>query len=186
MEKYFGAYVQQLGLSFQDLMSLGRQNPADESEPFCMTVLAIRLSAHTNAAAAQTAPVPRGGWQGIWPDVPESDIPITHITNGVHIPSWISFEMSTLYQRYIGPKWFEDPDSKRVWERIDRTSTPNRGAPTSAGASAWWRSPAGGSSASSSGAALRARSRASPPRCSTRGAGLQASPAGSPPTSGAT
>ncbi|HNR38793.1 MAG TPA: alpha-glucan family phosphorylase [Acidobacteriota bacterium] len=120
MEKYFGAYVQQLGLSFQDLMSLGRQNPGDEAEPFCMTVLAIRLSAHTNAVSRLHGTVSRRMWQGIWPDVPESDIPITHITNGVHIPSWISFEMSTLYQRYIGPNWFEDPDSKRVWERIDR------------------------------------------------------------------
>lgn len=120
MEKYFRGYAQRLGIPFDELMNLGKQNPADPAEPFCMTVLALRLSASNNAVSKLHGSVSRKMWQTIWRDLPEMDIPIVHITNGVHIPSWISAEMATLYQRYLGPNWAEDPDNKRVWERIDR------------------------------------------------------------------
>ncbi len=120
MEKYFTDYCNGLGIAFQDLMGLGRQNPEDESEAFCMTVLALKLSASSNAVSQLHGEVSRKMWRNIWPQLPDSDIPICHITNGVHIPSWISYEMGTLYQRYLGPNWAEDPDNKRVWERIDR------------------------------------------------------------------
>jgi len=120
MEKYFRHYADELGIPFAHLMGLGRQNPDDSNEPFCMTVLALKLSHYTNAVSKLHGSVSRRMWQNVWKGTPEIDIPIQHITNGVHIPSWISHEMGGLYQRYLGPKWTEDPDNERVWERIDR------------------------------------------------------------------
>jgi starch phosphorylase len=58
-------------------------------------------------------------WRDIWPHVKTEDVPISSITNGIHIPSWISDEMAELFDRYLGPKWKEDPDNQKVWERID-------------------------------------------------------------------
>ncbi|MBN2433325.1 MAG: alpha-glucan family phosphorylase [Acidobacteria bacterium] len=120
MERYFQGYAEELGIPFPQLMGLGRQNPDDSNEPFCMTVLALKLSNYTNAVSRLHGSVSRKMWQNVWKGTPEIDVPIQHITNGVHIPSWISHEMGSLYQRYLGPKWTEDPDNERVWERIDR------------------------------------------------------------------
>jgi starch phosphorylase len=58
-------------------------------------------------------------WQGIWPGVPEDEVPITSITNGIHIPSWLSLDMARLYDRYLGPRWLERPDDQTLWERVD-------------------------------------------------------------------
>jgi starch phosphorylase len=57
-------------------------------------------------------------WKEIWPEVPEDEIPIRHITNGVHHSSWISWDMSTLLDRYLGPRWIEAPDDPAVWDRV--------------------------------------------------------------------
>jgi len=120
MEKYFRTYCEQLGISFEELMALGRQDPQDVSEHFCMTVLALKLSRFYNGVSKLHGEVSRKMWVRVWNGQPEIDIPIIHITNGVHIPSWISHEMADLYQRYLGPNWAEDPDNDRVWERIDK------------------------------------------------------------------
>jgi len=119
MGKYFGKYAEDLGLSFNECLALGRQNPDDNNEAFCMTMLAIRLSNYRNGVSKLHEEVSRGMWKGIWPAFPERDVPIVSVTNGVHIPSYISQEMADLYNRYLGPRWIEDPDNKRVWERVD-------------------------------------------------------------------
>ncbi|MEE9611816.1 MAG: alpha-glucan family phosphorylase [Desulfatiglandales bacterium] len=120
MEAYFSDYAGDLGISMPVLLALGRANPWQKDEPFGMTILAIRLSAYVNGVSRIHGEVSRKMWQGIWAELPVEDVPITHITNGVHIPSWISHEMATLYDRYLGPRWVEDPDNERVWERIDQ------------------------------------------------------------------
>jgi starch phosphorylase len=122
MERYFANYVRDLGLSFQEFLALGRQNPADSSESFCMTVLALRMAARSNGVARLHGQVSRRMWQGLWPEVPEDEIPIVHITNGVHFPSWISRDMKELYDRYLGPRWREEPADQSVWQRTERIS----------------------------------------------------------------
>jgi len=119
MGKYFGKYAEELGVSFNDFMALGRQNPDNDQEDFCMTVLAIRLSNYRNGVSKLHREVSRGIWKGLWPVIPERDVPIVSVTNGVHIPSYISQEMADLYNRYLGPRWIEDPDNQKVWERVD-------------------------------------------------------------------
>ena len=119
MDKYFSAYYSELGLSREEFLALGRANPADNGEPFSMAVLALRLAAHTNGVSRLHGRVARKMWQSLWPGVPEDEVPITSITNGVHIPSWISFDMAGLYDRYLGPRWLAHQADQTVWGRVD-------------------------------------------------------------------
>jgi glycogen phosphorylase len=107
VEKYLGAYWPQLGLDRERFLALGRIRPDDAHEPFCMTVLAIRLAAYTNGVSLLHGAVSRKMWSGIWPEVPLDEIPIGSITNGVHLQSWISRDMAALFDRYLGPRWRE-------------------------------------------------------------------------------
>ena len=117
MDRYFGDYFRGLGVSRQDFLALGRQNPCDNARIFCMTVLALRLAATSNGVSRLHGEVSRHMWQGIWPGVPEEEIPIGHVTNGVHFRTWISAEMNQLYDRYLGPRWREEPADEGVLER---------------------------------------------------------------------
>ena len=114
MARYLGDYVQGLGLSREEVLAFGRQEPNDQRD-FCMTVLALRLSSHSNGVSKLHGEVSRRMWQMLWPQVPVDEIPILHITNGVHFRSWISQEMNQLYDRYLGPHWREEPADREVW-----------------------------------------------------------------------
>ena len=118
MDRYFGGYAPQLGLTLPDLLALGRSAPSDAQSDFCMTVLALRLSSHNNGVSKLHGDVSRRMWQALWPSVPVNEIPIRHITNGVHFRSWISLEMNQLYDRYFGPRWREEPADSEVWGRV--------------------------------------------------------------------
>jgi starch phosphorylase len=103
----------------QEFLGLGRQNPRDANEPFCMTVLALRLSNLSNGVSKLHGSVSRKMWKAIWPDLPEAEIPITSITNGVHTRSWLAPEMWQLYDRYLGIQWEEKPTDYSIWKRVD-------------------------------------------------------------------
>jgi len=117
MDRYFGDYSRRLGLSRDDFLALGRKAPHDQGE-FCMTVLALHLSSQSNGVSKLHGDVSRRMWQGLWPGVPVDEIPIQHITNGVHFRSWISLEMNQLYDRYLGPNWRDEPALNEVWNRV--------------------------------------------------------------------
>ena len=117
MDRYFGDYMHHLGLSRADFLALGRTSPQDQGE-FCMTVLALHLCSHANGVSKLHGEVSRRMWQVLWPGVPTDEIPIGHITNGVHFRSWISLEMNHLYDRYLGPQWREEPADRDVWCRV--------------------------------------------------------------------
>lgn len=118
MKKYFTEYLKELQISFDEFIGLGRETPTNKSEDFCMTVLAIKASAYCNGVSELHSRVSREMWKNMFLKLPVEDIPIIHITNGVHIPSFISQDMSELFNRYLGPRWKEDPDNKKVWERV--------------------------------------------------------------------
>jgi starch phosphorylase len=120
IEKYLGTYSQALGLSLQEFLGLGRQDPGNDREPFCMTILALHLASHSNGVSKLHGSVARRMWQGVWPGVPVDEIPITSITNGVHFRSWISYELDLLYDRYLGPRPREAPADQSVWKRMER------------------------------------------------------------------
>ena len=117
MEKYFRTFVTRLGMDFESFLGLGRRRPADPYEGFCMPVFGLRLSYKTNGVSRLHARVARDMWYEIWPEADRADVPITHVTNGVHIPSYLSRDLVRLYDRYLGPGWTEDPDSEKIWEK---------------------------------------------------------------------
>lgn len=118
MEHYFTSYRQRLGLGRSEFLALGRENPHDDGEPFTMTILAMRMSAHTNAVSELHGDVTRRMWQSVWPKLPVGELPIDHITNGVHLPSWISADMAGLYDRYLGPRWRQEPTDRALWRQV--------------------------------------------------------------------
>ncbi len=119
VEQYFSAHLPQLKISREDFLGLGRQNPKDQNEQFCMTVLAIRLANTSNGVSRLHGTVSRKMWKNIWPELPEPEIPITSITNGVHTRSWLAPEMAQLYDRYLGVQWEERPTDHSIWKRAD-------------------------------------------------------------------
>ena len=120
MEKYFGSFCRKLDIPASKFLSLGRMNPNDEREGFCLTVLALRLARHCNGVSGLHGEVSRNMWKGIWPNVPMKELPIKSITNGIHSKSWISIDMAQLFDRYLGPRWEHSPEDHDVWEKIDK------------------------------------------------------------------
>ncbi len=119
MERYFSDYMRSLGITRHEFMALGRVNPYDEGEPFCMTILALNMAAFSNGVSRLHGEVSRAMWQSLWPQLPQDEIPIDHVTNGVHFESWISRDMKQLYDRYLGPRWREEPADHSVWKRAE-------------------------------------------------------------------
>lgn len=119
VDRYFSDFMQRLGIGHKEFLALGRQDPENESEDFCMTVLALRLASHSNGVSKLHGAVSRQMWNRVWPDVPEQEVPIGHVTNGVHLRTWVSLEMNQLYDRYLGPKWREEPADSALWRRTE-------------------------------------------------------------------
>ena len=118
MEKYFWHYWDELGLNRESFMALG-EYPQEWGSTFNMTVLALRNAAHTNAVSQLHGQVSRRMWRPIWPDVPEKEVPITNITNGVHLPTWMAGSMGRLLAKHLGTKWLEHHDDPALWARVD-------------------------------------------------------------------
>jgi starch phosphorylase len=109
MERYLGGYVWEMREPWERFLALGRHDPNDKDEPFNMTLLALRSSGRANGVSKLHGEVSRKMWNGVWPELAEEDVPIGHITNGVHIPTWISPSMEKLYDEWIGRDWRTDP-----------------------------------------------------------------------------
>jgi glycogen phosphorylase len=122
MDRHFYEFIPKLGIDRKRFLALGRRNPEDERESFCMTILALRMASFSNGVSRLHGKVSRQLWRDLWPGVPEDEIPITHITNAVHFQSWISQEMEQLYERYLGPSWREQPAEQSVWQRVESIS----------------------------------------------------------------
>jgi glycogen phosphorylase len=119
IEHYLGSYLSQLKIDRNTLLGLGRQNSHDQSENFCMTVLALRLANVSNGVSKLHGKVSRRMWRAVWPELPEAEVPITSITNGVHTQSWLSPEVAQLYDRYLGTQWRERPIDHGAWRRVE-------------------------------------------------------------------
>lgn len=120
VEHYFSPYCADIGISVDELLRMGRVRPDDAGDGFNMAVLAVRLSYGTNAVSRLHRDTTRKMWKELWPGVPLSETPIGSVTNGIHIPSWISNELGSLLDRYLGPKWREDPRDRLLWERVEQ------------------------------------------------------------------
>ncbi|MGA6987552.1 MAG: alpha-glucan family phosphorylase [Terriglobales bacterium] len=118
IEEHLGPLREALGLSKKNFMALGRENP-ESDERFCMTVLGLKLSRHANAVSSLHGEVSRAMWTGLFPGKPEDEVPIGHITNGVHAPTWLAPQMFRLYDRHLGTGWHLRSSEAKIWEGID-------------------------------------------------------------------
>jgi glycogen phosphorylase len=119
IEEHLGPLRDQLGISQENLMGFGREHPTDPGETFCMTVLGLKLARRVNAVSSLHGEVSRAMWKGLYPGRPEDAVPIGHITNGVHVPSWLAPQMFRLYDRHLGVDWQKRSGSKSTWEAIE-------------------------------------------------------------------
>ena len=118
IEEHLGPLRDQLKISYEQLMGLGRVEPHNEGESFCMTVLGLKLSRRANAVSALHGHVSRRMWAHLWPWRVEEEIPIGHITNGVHVPSWLAWQMLQLYERNFPGGWLQRMGEPEAWEQI--------------------------------------------------------------------
>src|ERR1700752_3685233 len=109
-------YIAELGLSKEEFLGLGRVEPGNQAERFGLTPLAIRMCRSTNGVSLKHGEVSRALWQKLWPDQPVNEVPITHITNGVHAPTWISPLLRYLCEKYVGADWNVKLRNRKVWE----------------------------------------------------------------------
>ncbi|HBN25882.1 MAG TPA: DUF3417 domain-containing protein [Desulfobacteraceae bacterium] len=119
VRSYLAPFEERLGVSVDEIISWGqhKDSPADTS--ISMFVLALQMAEHCNGVSRLHGKVARKMWKYVWPKIPETEIPISHITNGIHIPSWISIDNAILLERYIGPEWYVKPLDRREGERIN-------------------------------------------------------------------
>ena len=118
IEEHLGPLRDELGISFEQLMGLGRVEPQNEHETFCMTVLGLKLSRKANAVSNLHGHVSRRMWAHLWPWRAEEEIPIGHITNGVHVPTWLAYQMMQLYDRNFEPGWMARLSDPEIWMGI--------------------------------------------------------------------
>lgn len=118
IEEHLGPLRDELGISLEQLMGLGRVEPQNEHETFCMTVLGLKLSRRANAVSNLHGHITRRMWAHLWPWRVEEEIPIGHITNGVHVQSWLAWQMQQLYDRHFPIEWVQNLGEPEVWQGI--------------------------------------------------------------------
>jgi starch phosphorylase len=118
MYHYFSEYCTEVGIDFQQLMALGRRNVWDRDERFSMAVLALNTSSYRNAVSRLHRDVTHEMFHDLWPQLPLWEVPITSITNGVHLPSWLNGDLASLYDQYLQPDWRERFNDPEIWEQV--------------------------------------------------------------------
>ena len=118
MYEYFNDYCRESQISWDQLLSLGRLTPSDSQESFSMAIAAFKTSAYRNAVSRIHRRVSQQMWEGLWPNLPVWEVPITSITNGVHLPTWVNGDLAGIYDQYLQPDWREGHAEPKVWDQI--------------------------------------------------------------------
>jgi starch phosphorylase len=119
MDKYFSNYWPQLGLEREAFINLALEKQP-WGDTFGMATLAMRMSTHLNGVSELHGQVARHMWAHLWPEKDPQDVPIRHITNGIHSPTWLARRLNELYSQYMQPDWLEHIDDPEMWEAIDQ------------------------------------------------------------------
>lgn len=120
LEAVLGDWLETVGPMRESLCALGRVNPYNAEEPISITPLALRTSRASNAVSRRHGRVARAMWKGLWVDRPESNVPIGHVTNGVHVATWMGLPMQQLMDRHLGPDWRARTSDPELWERVEQ------------------------------------------------------------------
>jgi len=118
VDKYFSNFWPELGLSREQFIDLAH-HVLPWGESFSMPILALGMSARRNGVSEMHGKVARKMWNFLWPKLKEDDVPIMHITNGVHTSTWLARRLNTLYDRYLGNGWHENLDDPDIWQKVD-------------------------------------------------------------------
>jgi starch phosphorylase len=119
MYHYFSSYCAEVGIDFQQLMALGRRNVFNRDERFSMAVLALNTSSYRNAVSRLHRDVSQEMFHDLWPQLPVWEVPITSVTNGVHLPSWLNGDLALLYDQYLQPEWRDRFNDASIWEQVN-------------------------------------------------------------------
>jgi len=119
VKSYLSALQKEINIDPAKVVSWGRAPDKEHSHELVMTILALRMSNYSNAVSKLHGGVTRRMWSHLWQGKPENEIPITHVTNGVHTTSWLSQDNVVLFDRYLGPDWRNDPSNPEILERVD-------------------------------------------------------------------
>jgi starch phosphorylase len=117
--RFLSRYAGQLGVEPDTLLALGRYVPSDPSDSFCPTIFAMRLAGHRNGVSRLHGRVTREQWSGLWPRLPTDEVPIGHVTNGVHLQSWTTSEFHELLTTTLGSQWRTTPGDHVEWSKLD-------------------------------------------------------------------
>ncbi|HOT95797.1 MAG TPA: alpha-glucan family phosphorylase [bacterium] len=120
IDRYIGSYYSALQISAEQLYRLGGIGLPESNGKFNMAIFAISMSGACNGVSKLHGEVARKMWHYLWPELPENEVPIGHVTNGVHLPTWISEDMAELFHRYLGPRWSSIAAEDSVWDRIQQ------------------------------------------------------------------
>jgi starch phosphorylase len=115
---YFQEYCQSAGVQFEQFLALGRRDPNDGDERFSMAILALKTSSYRNAVSRLHRQVSQEMWSGMWPELPVWEVPITSVTNGVHLTSWLNGDLAALYDQYLEPDWRDRFGDPAAWEQV--------------------------------------------------------------------
>lgn len=118
MDKYFQRYWESIGIRRYQFMELGSQVQPEGYEIFNLTVLSLKLAKFRNGVSKLHGEVSRGLWKDVWPNIPTDEIPITHITNGVHTFTWTVYKMRKLYDEFLGDDWVNHLDESFLWKGV--------------------------------------------------------------------
>ncbi|NSW90910.1 MAG: alpha-glucan family phosphorylase [Firmicutes bacterium] len=118
IDKYFSNYWNQLGINRHQFLDLGLK--VNDNQNFNMTVLALTIAGRKNGVSELHGAVTRNIYSNLWPGVPEDEVPITHITNGIHTVSWLSPSFKNLYDKYLSKEWQERIPEKNIWLNVDK------------------------------------------------------------------
>ncbi|MEP6717394.1 MAG: alpha-glucan family phosphorylase, partial [Terriglobia bacterium] len=115
---YFNGYCHDANIDFEHFMALGRRNAGDGGEPLSMAILALNTSAYRNAVSRLHREISQEMWHNLWPTLPVWETPITSVTNGVHMPSWLNGDLADLYDQHLEPDWRDRWNDLKMWELI--------------------------------------------------------------------
>ena len=116
--KYMGGYPVKMGISWDDLMDLGRNNPGDKGERFCMSVFACNTSQEVNGVSWLHGKVSQEMFSSIWKGYFPEESHVGYVTNGVHFPTWSATEWKQLYAKYFNENFLYDQSNPKIWEAI--------------------------------------------------------------------
>ena len=117
--EFFGEYCREGGIPFDKFLTLGRFRSENHQEPFSMAIAAIKTSSFRNAVSCLHRQVSQEMWQELWPKLPVWEVPITSVTNGVHLFTWLNGDLALLYDQYLQPDWRERYSDPRIWDLVD-------------------------------------------------------------------